>query len=123
MAQKTAALRIGRILVVEDNEDVRFSIAQVLRVGGYDAVEAQDLDHAAVVIAQGDVALVLLDYGMPDGRGLRLLDGVVDELPPIILMSASGAMPVVDPRVLAFVSKPFQPGQLLEEVSRQLIRP
>ena len=121
MAQKPATDGVCRVLVVEDNHNVRSSIVGVLQAGGYHVEDAEDVDQAVRLLGEGNVALVLLDYGVPDGTGLRLLDEVTG-LPPVILMSGSGEVPVVDSRVSAFLSKPFQPARLLEEVALYLKR-
>ena len=114
MAQKTATQ--GLILVVDDDPDVRHSVVEVLRVGGYRAVAAEDADDAVGVLSEGNVALLLLDLGLPAGKGLDVLDRIAAPL-PVILMSGSGEAPVADPRVSVFLSKPIRPELLFEEVA------
>jgi CheY-like chemotaxis protein len=114
VAQRTATHSF--VLVVDDDLDVRNSIVEVLRVGGHHAVEAQGDDHAVGLLTEGRVALLLLDLGFPTGKGLEMLDRIGNP-PPVILMSGSGKVPVVDPRVSVFLSKPMRPEQLLEQVA------
>jgi DNA-binding response OmpR family regulator len=104
-----------RVLVVDDNEAVRESIAEILRLGGYEVSEAQDVAQAANEVAGSGAHLVLLDLGLDHG-GLNLLEEL-DSTVPVILMSGSRDTPISDPRIAAFLSKPILPDRLLEEVA------
>ena len=110
----------GRVLVVEDNEAIRESLTEVLRTAGYRADSATKGDDAVRKFAKGDVVLLVLDVGL-DFSGLKLLEALPKK-PPVILMSGqperrrNSGTPV-------FLSKPFPPVRLLEEVERQLGSP
>ena len=119
MAQTQPPGGVRRVLVIDDSDDVSSSTADVLRLGGYDACVAKDVDDAVAILNEGNVALILLDYGVPDGKGMALLDRFTG-LPPVVLMSASAEAPVVDPRVCAFLPKPCHPHDLLDEVALRL---
>ncbi len=116
----------ARILVVDDDEAVRESTADVLTAAGYTVTSSADADNAVAQLRAGDVDLLILDLGLgaqrgrvPSHMGLDLLDQV-PELPPVILVSGSGLPPGEDPRVGAFFPKPVAPRRLLEEVQRLL---
>jgi len=115
-----------RILVVDDDEAVRESTADILQMGGYAVTQSADADDALGQLAAGDVHLLILDLGLsthrgrePSRMGLDLLDRV-GELPPAILVSGSGLQPMADPHVGVFLPKPFAPRRLLDEVERLL---
>jgi two-component system, NtrC family, C4-dicarboxylate transport response regulator DctD len=120
VAQKAAAdiEGDGKVLVVDDDEDVRHSFAEILRLAGYQVGEAADFDQVSDVLAQGGVSLLLLDLGLPTKRGLDVLERL-ENPPKVILMSGSDE-PVLHPKASVFLSKPIAPQRLLEEVERQM---
>lgn len=118
----------ARILVVDDDEAVRESTADILQTAGYVVHQAADVDDALHELAIDDVQLLILDLGLtthlggePGSTGLDLLDQV-PEPPPVILVSGSGIPPAADPRLGAFLPKPVAPRRLLDEVERLLSR-
>lgn len=62
------------VLVLDDEPGVRDSMAQLLRVYGYDALTASTLDEARGLLQTADVEAVILDVGLQQGdTGLDLL--------------------------------------------------
>ena len=110
----------GRVLVVEDNEAIRESLTEVLRTAGYRADGVTNGEDAVHEFAKGDVVLLVLDVGL-DFLGLKLLDALPKK-PPVILMSGHPERRR-RPGTPPFLSKPFPPVRLLEEVARQLGSP
>jgi len=117
----------ARILVVDDDEAVRESTADILEAAGYAVSQSADPDDALRQLRAGDVHLLVLDLGLSTHGGrqprteLDFLDRV-EELPPVILLSGSGLPPRADPRVGVFLAKPVAPRRLLDEVERMLSR-
>jgi CheY-like chemotaxis protein len=116
----------ARILVVDDDEAVRESTADILQAAGYAVSQAADTEDALGQLAAGYVHLLIVDVGLsthrgrePSRTGLDLLDRVA-ELPPVILVSGSGLPPEPNPRVGVFLPKPVAPRRLLDEVERLL---
>ncbi len=85
-----------RILIVDDEELVRWSLRARLEHDGYVVVEAETAGQAPARWREG-VDLVLLDLRLPDGDGLSLLKDLKHERPgcPAILMTAYGTPEVV----------------------------
>ena len=107
--------RTGRVLVVDDEPLIRWSLTETLEQRGYDVVEAADGRGAILAIGDGSSPFdaVLLDFRLPDSNDLTLLATLKGLAPaaPIILMTAFGT-PEIAGRALelgAFrvVGKPF----------------
>lgn len=121
--KKSAA---GRVLVVDDEPLVRWSIAETLRSGGYDVVEAGDRDSAlrALVEEQAPDA-ILLDLRLPDCSDLHLLETITLILPgtPVVLMTAFGTEELAaEARQLgayAVLEKPFDLATLASLLTRR----
>jgi len=108
------AARCLRVLVVDDEPLIRWSIAETLGAGGHHVTEAPDGASALRALADGpDPDLVLLDFRLPDSNDLGLLAEIRRVAPstPVIMMTAfgtpdvaAGALKLGASRVL---NKPF----------------
>jgi CheY-like chemotaxis protein len=93
-AGEPTSKRTGVVLVIEDDENVRASVARLLRLSGFSALEASNGSEAFEVLRSGPaVALVLLDLNMNimDGRtfrSLQLADPRFAEIPTVVLTGA-----------------------------------
>jgi DNA-binding response OmpR family regulator len=88
-----------RILVAEDDDEMRLLLAWSLRWEGYDVVQCQDgmqlLDALSTSIVEGEterLALVISDIRMPGISGLEILRGLQlsNKFPPMVLITAFG---------------------------------
>jgi len=64
----------GRILIVDDDDGFRRALKRSLSREGYDVTECERGTDAAEALVESDADVVLLDYQLPDGDGLSLLD-------------------------------------------------
>ena len=109
------------ILLVEDDVLVRFTTAETLRDEGYTVLEAVDAPEALALIGTGHpLDLVLSDVRMPgemDGATLSHAIKALRPNLPIALISSH-----LDPGMThageAFLSKPYEPAELLELVAK-----
>lgn len=119
--------RQARLIVVDDDPDIRDLIVQQLRQEHYEVVAAGSLGelYQALVVHAAD--LIVLDLNLPDGDGLTLCRELRAEGNdvPIIMVSARGS--AID-RVLGlelgaddYLTKPFEPRELLVRI-RNLLR-
>ena len=103
-----------RILVVEDEPLIRWSITETLGDEGHTVMEATDAASAVMALEkEDDIDVVLLDYRLPDSDDLGLL-AKVRRLQPesaVVMMTAHGSAEMTE-RALALgahrvVGKPF----------------
>jgi len=112
---------IGRVLVVDDDTDVRESIEEVLRDTGYETYGAENGRAALAAIDRiPSPCLVLLDLMMPEINGWEVLNELraQDRLVhfPVVVMSA--VKPELMPTGVPWLRKPFELEVLLEAVRR-----
>lgn len=119
MAEMLAAL------VIDDDEDVRQAIAQVLEEAGYVVVQAPNGEEALKVAREQILPdVILLDIAMPVMNGWEFMSARLawPELveTPVILMSGMGCAMHAAPRVgaVALLSKPCSSDDLLRTVER-----
>jgi CheY-like chemotaxis protein len=72
IAQEITPGQSCKIMVVDDIEDVAESLAMMLRLHGYDAQSANDLEGALKLAGEFQPKLALLDIGMPDADGFEV---------------------------------------------------
>ena len=112
-----------RILVVDDDEALRESLALLLAAEGYDVVTAGDA-NAALACLEEPVDVVLCDVRMPGRDGLELLPDLIRRLPgaPVLLMSAYGsgdlAVEALKRGAFDYLAKPFQPSEVLLAIKK-----
>jgi CheY-like chemotaxis protein len=122
--------RRGAILVVEDRDDVRDGMAQLLELHGFLVVDAAEAEQAwgHLNADPSGFALILLDLNLPgvlDGTGLRGRQLAYPRLREIPTIVVSAAVPDDDNRTLhadAWISKPYRFEDLLAVV-KQYVTP
>ena len=117
----------SRILVVDDEADIRGLLKEILSEEGYEVEVAADAGQARFSRATQVPDLVLLDIWMPDTDGITLLrewSNEASDTCPVVMMSGHGT---VDTAVEAtrlgaydFVEKPLSLAKLLRTVERAL---
>jgi DNA-binding NtrC family response regulator len=123
-AEKTPAAL--RVLVVDDEPLIRWSVAETLVDRGYEVVEKGDALGARCAIGAGENAfdVVLLDYRLPDSDDLSLLASIRGLVPraQVILMTAFGKPEVVrgalDLGAYRVISKPFEMSAIADLVGQ-----
>ena len=112
-----------RVLVVDDQEDVRTLLVTALSFEGYETVAARDAPDALRCLEDAEFSLVITDYAMPGGTGIALLReaasrNLIDGTPSLVvtahpdLREAGG---------FAIMRKPLDLDRFLRQV-RELLR-
>jgi two-component system, cell cycle response regulator DivK len=117
-----------RILVVEDHEDNRRILRDLLRATGFEMVEAHDGEAALERVSSERFDLILMDIQLPgiDGYEVarRIRAGSTNTATPIIAVTSYALTGDEDKARAAgcseYVSKPFRPRELLTKIREYL---
>jgi CheY-like chemotaxis protein len=118
----------SRVLVVDDDQALRSSAAEILRSAGYEVEEAEDGEVALQKLAGQPPAVVVLDIRMPRRDGISVLDSLQPPPPPpeVLLVSAYDldreTRARLGEKVSRYMRKPVSPVSLLEAVSEAASR-
>ena len=118
-----------RILVIDDEHDVREMIAEILVQGGYRVESAADGEQGMGLLLKEEWDLIITDVAMPKRDGLALIAGVrgIQRSIPVIAISGNIEKEQLLPVARAFgadaaLQKPFTIRALLETVAVALRR-
>jgi len=114
---------MGRLLIVDDEPNLRRVLSSDLRLDGHVVEEAEGVTAALPLLNERDYDVVITDQKMPDGDGLKILS-ITHESDPSVAVIFLTAVPTVELAVESmrqgafdFVTKPFNP-----EVVRATVR-
>ncbi|HEX6837607.1 MAG TPA: response regulator [Polyangia bacterium] len=119
-----------RVLVVEDSATMRGFVTAALEAAGpYAVTQAESGFHALKILPRGRYDLIITDINMPDINGLELVrfirESETHKATPLLIISTDGREADRDRGLKlganAYLTKPFQPEQLLEIV-RSLLK-
>ena len=117
---------LGKILVVDDQRNMRTTLAMMLRGGGYEVDEAADGAQGREMGATGAYDVVITDLRMGEYDGIEVLRAIKEAQPmtEVIVMTAYGTIEsaVEAMRLGAFdyIQKPFTEQELIVKVSKAL---
>jgi two-component system cell cycle sensor histidine kinase/response regulator CckA len=105
------------ILVVDDEDDIRVVVRQMLTADGYLVLDTEDPNQALRLAGQQHVDLLLTDVVMPLMRGTELAQRLLALVPSakVLLMSAYKVAEITASGH-PFLAKPFTPEVLLKKV-------
>ena len=107
-----------RVLVVEDDREIRTLVQSALAVEGFEVQTAVTLSEATALVQHSPPDLIVLDLGLPDGEGLQLVREVRRQSSvPIIVVSArhqeEQKIVLLDAGADDYLTKPFSVAELL----------
>ena len=124
-----APVMAAKVLLVDDDRDLREAVAELLRGEGFEPVCAANGKEALDYLVAGErPRLILLDLAMPTMDGERFR---VEQLKrpgwdsiPVVLVSSRTDTPYLARRLHCdYLTKPFDVGALLAAVKRHSLRP
>jgi two-component system KDP operon response regulator KdpE len=110
-----------RLLVVEDDREIRAMMQSALAVEGFEVQTAVSLSEARALLQNSPPDVVVLDLGLPDGDGLELVQQIRKQHSlPILIVSArhqeEQKIRLLDAGADDYLSKPFAVGELLARI-------
>ena len=114
----------SQILIVDDDSELREAIVDSLMLTGYVCLEASSGEEALEILSKKNVDMVISDIQMGGMDGHTLLNTIHEKYPqlPVLLMTAyaniNGAVRAMRDGAIDYLSKPFAPEVLLNQVSR-----
>lgn len=116
----------GRVALVEDDEDLRISTAQLLTLAGFDVVTFPAAPPALLAIDADFDGIVVTDVRMPQMSGIELFRTLRERDPtlPVVLVTGHAdvetAVDAIKNGAWDFLSKPFDPDALIAAATRAM---
>jgi len=118
----------ARVLVVDDDDEMRALLRRTLEFDGYEVIDRDRGTHVMEALRGAPFDLIILDKEMPGLTGLDLLPIVSREFPhvPVVLVTAFGGPHVAASALrlgaASYLEKPFRLGQLRQVMDGLLTR-
>jgi len=115
-----------KILIVDDDKDLARALALRLKTAGFNVAVAPDAIAAVSTARKESPDLILLDYALPGGNGLTVLERFKSLIvvAPVIVLSASEILDLprqaAEAGAFAFLRKPIDNDRLLSTIHRAL---
>ena len=115
-----------RILIVDDDKDLRFNLSCILKEEGHEVIAASDGKQALNALAENVPDLVLLDVRLPGIDGVELLEEMkkIEKNLPIIMLTAysdvKSAVKAMKLGAFDYITKPFDNEELILVIKKAL---
>lgn len=119
-----------RILVVDDDHQMRTMTVKYLEKAGFEVVQAENGFQGVEAFERNPVDLVVTDLIMPDKDGLEMIIEIKRQSPELKIVAVSGGSRAVDPKdyllyaaqagVNKTLTKPFEPEELIDTINSLL---
>ncbi len=117
-----------RVLVVDDEPNMRWTMGEFLKRAGYEPVQAADFDEAMAALSDGDMDAAVVDIVMPGKNGIDLLKELSGRgsYVPVVMITGEPNSSLVPEIVRAgaydFIAKPILKETLIKAVARAVER-
>ncbi len=114
------------ILIVDDNQDMRFTLSNILKEEGYETITAGDGERAIKEVKHKSPNLVLLDIKLPGMDGMKILEDMkkIDKDLIIIMLTAfgdvQGAVRAMKIGAFDYITKPFDNEEIVLIIKKAL---
>jgi len=104
---------VGPVLIIEDNEQLRMSVAEELNEMGYQTLLAPDGQTGLARLREYVVSVVLLDINLPDIDGISIAKWILEIQPSVLVILTSGYIAIpgnktVMSNAIRFLPKPYE---------------
>jgi CheY-like chemotaxis protein len=96
---------MGRILIAEDDDQLREMLAQMLEQEEYEVVGSDNGEDAIRILRQSPFDLLITDIIMPQKDGTRLIMEIRKEFPNLQIIAISGGARHIDPQNPLLIAK------------------
>lgn len=120
-----------RILVIEDDDQIRQLLKQILEMAEYEVIDAPNGNEGIRHFKESQTDLIIIDMIMPEKDGMETIIELKHEFPDVKIIAISGGSRVMDPMdylqhatqagVLHTFTKPFDTKELLDVVEKLLL--
>ncbi len=114
-----------KILLVEDNLNIRESLEYSFKIKKIDLVSVPDVKSTLKYLENNKVALIILDVTLPDGNGFDLYKDYIKDMEiPVIFLTARDSeediVNALDMGASDYLTKPFRTGELIARINKIL---
>ena len=114
-----------KILLVEDNLNIRESLEYSFKIKKIDLVIVPDVKSTLQYLENNKVALIILDVTLPDGNGFDLYKDYIKDMEiPVIFLTARDSeediVNALDMGASDYLTKPFRTGELIARINKIL---
>lgn len=119
-------LAMNKVLIVDDELNMRLVLAAMLKKEGYEVSSAADGSEALAILKSGGIDAVISDLKMPNIDGMELLERISDKYPevPVVMITAHGtvatAVEALKKGALDYITKPFDIDELKNVISKAI---
>jgi two-component system chemotaxis response regulator CheY len=120
----------GRVLIVDDEPDIRKVVKMILTKAGYDVIEAEDGERAIAAIKEGEnpilLSVIICDIRMPKINGVEAINYFQQQWPRVPLIVLTGfadmemAIAFLKNGVVDYLVKPVEQEKLTNAVAKAL---
>jgi len=120
----------GRVMIVDDEPDVRKIVKKVLTKAGYDVIEAEDGEQAMEAINDGEnpllLSVIICDIRMPKINGVEAINYFQQQWPRVPLIVLTGfqdmemALAFLKRGIVEYLVKPVEKEKLTNAVAKAL---
>ncbi len=119
-------MSLGRVLVVDDEADIRKMVKMTLSKAGYDVTDAEDGEKGIAAVKAGgfNLSAIICDLAMPKVGGMEAIAYFKAQYPsvPVIVLSGTGtvdkASTLFKMGIKDYLAKPIEPDKLIASVNK-----
>ena len=117
---------MAKILIIDDEEQLRKLLARIIALEGYEVAEAADCAGGRRMLRRYEPDVVLCDVKLPDGNGVEMVGRIKEAAPAteVILLTAYGNIPdgvqAIKNGAFDFLPKPLDDEKLLASVEKAI---